>query len=104
VQPYIAQFNGTSWRHVTTPSILGGGRLTDIVALSPTNILAIGNSGSGGTPLVLHWNGSAWTRETTPNAVNLSGAAVVGPNTFWAVGNGFDLSAYEDRNLILARR
>ena len=104
VQPYIAQFNGTSWRRVATPTIIGGGRLTDIVALSTTNIIAIGTGGNGGTSLVLHWNGSTWTRETAPNAVNLSGAAAVGPNTFWAVGNGFDISAYEDRNLTIARR
>jgi len=52
---------------------------------------------------ILRWNGSTWTRETAPNAANLNGAAGVGPNTFWAVGNGFDLNAYEDRNLTIAR-
>jgi hypothetical protein len=103
MQPYIAQFNGASWRRVATPTIIGGGRLTDIVALSDTNIIAIGTGGTG-TSLVLHWNGSTWTRETAPNAVTLGGAAAVGPNTFWAVGNGFDLSAYEDRNLTIVRR
>ena len=104
MQPYIAQFNGTSWRRVATPPIIGGGELSDIVALSPTNILAIGTGGSGGRSIVLHWNGSTWTQETAPDAVYLKGAAAVGPNTFWAVGIGFDLSAYQYRNFAIVQR
>ena len=104
MQPYIAQFNGTSWRRVATPPIIGGGELSDIVALSPTNILAIGTGGSGGRSIVLHWNGSTWTRQTAPDAVHLTGAAAVGPNTFWAVGVGFDLSAYQYRNFAIVQR
>jgi uncharacterized membrane protein YgdD (TMEM256/DUF423 family) len=104
MQPYIAQWNGTSWRRVATPTIIGGGELTDIVALSPTNILAIGIGGTGGRSIVLHWNGSTWTQETAPDAVYLRGAAAAGPNTFWAVGIGFDLSAYQYRNFAIVRR
>jgi hypothetical protein len=104
MQPYIAQFNGTSWRRVATPAIIGGGQLSDIVALSPTNILAIGTGGSGGRSIVLHWNGSTWTQETAPDAIHLNGAAAVGPNTFWAVGIGFDLNAYQYRNFAIVQR
>jgi hypothetical protein len=104
MQPYIAQFNGTSWRRVATPPVIGGGQLSDIVALSPTNILAIGTGGSSGRSIVLHWNGSTWTQETAPDAIYLTGAAAVGPNTFWAVGIGFDLSAYQYRNFAIVQR
>jgi hypothetical protein len=88
VQPYVARFNGSSWRRVATPEIPGGGGLTDIVALSPSNIIAVGTGGNGATSIVLHWNGSSWTRESAPNALRIAGAAAVGPNMFWAVGTG----------------
>jgi hypothetical protein len=102
-QPYVARFNGTSWRRVATPTIFNGGRLTDIVALSPSNIVAVGIVGNGGRSLVLHWNGSSWTRESAPDANQIAGAAAVGPNTFWAVGNGFDINAYQARNFTMVR-
>jgi hypothetical protein len=103
MQPYIARWNGTSWRRIATPAIIGGGELSDIVALSPTNILAIGTGGSGGRSIVLHWNGSTWTQETAPDAVHLTAAAAAGPNTYWAVGIGFELNAYQYRNFAIAR-
>jgi hypothetical protein len=99
-QPYVAHFDGTSWRRVAIPTIDDGGQLADIVALSPSNIVAVGTSG-GGDSLVLHWNGSSWAREAAPRAT-LTGAAA-GPNTFWAVGNRFDLNAYEERTFTMAR-
>jgi hypothetical protein len=95
-QPYIAQFTGTSWRRVPAPVIYGGGRLTDIVALSATNIIAVGTTGGGWTSLVLHWNGSTWTRQAAPDG-RVTAAAAVGPNAFWAVGARFDLAAYSER-------
>jgi hypothetical protein len=103
-QPYVAQFNGTSWRRVATPTLGDGGRLTDIVALSPSNIVAIGTTGTSRLPLVLHWNGSSWTRETASiPIVTLAAAAAVGPNTFWVVGNRFELNAYEERTFTMVR-
>jgi hypothetical protein len=101
-QPYVAHFDGTSWRRVATPTIDNGGQLTDIVALSPSNIVAVGSAGGGWTSLVLHWNGSSWVREAAPDT-NLTGAAAVGPNTFWAVGHRFDLSAYAERTFTMVR-
>jgi hypothetical protein len=104
VQPYIAQFNGTSWRRVAVPTILGGGQISDLVALSATNIVAVGTGGTAGSSIVLHWNGSTWTRETAPDAVYLNGAAAVGPDTVWAVGIGFEINAYQYRNFAILRR
>jgi len=104
VQPYIAQFNGTSWRRVAVPTISGGGQISDLVALSPTNIVAVGTGGTAGSSIVLHWNGSTWTPETAPDAVYLNGAAAVGPDTFWAVGIGFEINAYQYRNFAILRR
>ena len=104
MQPYIAQFNGTSWRRVATPPVIGGGELSDIVALSPTNIVATGTGGSGGSSIVLHWNGSTWTRETAPDTVRVTAAAGAGPTTFWAVGIGFDINAYQYRTFAIVQK
>jgi len=100
-QPYVARFDGTSWRRMATPTIPGGGQLSDVVALSPSAVVAVGRS--NGTPLVLRWDGTSWTRESTPASSNpyLTGAAAAGPNAVWAVGYRFDLNAYSNRTLTM---
>jgi hypothetical protein len=100
-QPYVARFDGFSWRRVATPTIAGGGELTDVVALSPSTVVAVGRS--NGAPLVLRWNGTSWTRETTPASSNpfVTGAAAGGPNAVWAVGYRFELNAYSNRTLTM---
>jgi hypothetical protein len=100
-QPYVARYDGTSWRRVATPTIAGGGQLTDVVALSPSTVVAVGRS--NGAPLVLRWNGTSWTRETTPGSSNpfVTGAAAGGPNAVWAVGYRFELNAYANRTLAM---
>jgi hypothetical protein len=101
-QPYVAQFTGTSWRRVPTPAVAGDAELTDVVALSPTNIIAVGTARGGWQSVVLHWNGSSWTQEAASNA-KITGAAVVGPNRYWAVGARFELNAYEERTFTMVR-
>ena len=100
-QPYVAHFDGSSWRRVATPTIAGGGELTDVVALSPSTVVAVGRS--NGAPLVLRWNGTSWTRETTPASSNpfVTAAAAGGPNAVWAVGYRFELNAYSNRTLTM---
>ena len=100
-QPYTAHFDGASWRRVATPALAAGGSLGDVVALSPSAAVAVGRS--GGAPLVLRWNGTSWTRETTPAASNpfLTGAAAAGPGGAWAIGYRFDLNAYANRTLTM---
>jgi len=100
-QPYVAHFDGTSWRRTATPAIAGGGELTDVVALSPSAAVAVGRS--NGAPLVLRWNGTSWTREATPSPSNpfITSAVAVGPNTVWAIGYRFELNAYANRTLTL---
>jgi hypothetical protein len=104
-QPYVARFDGTSWRRVATPTIAGGGELTDVVALSSSTVVAVGRS--NGAPLVLRWNGASWTRETTPASSSnpfVTGAAAGDPNTVWAVGYRFELNAYSNRTLTMLGR
>jgi len=100
-QPYVAHFDGTSWHSVAPPTISGGGELTDVVALSPSAVVAVGRS--NGAPLILRWNGTSWTRDTTPAFSNpyVTGAAPAGPNGVWAVGYSFALNAYANRTLTM---
>jgi hypothetical protein len=100
-QPYVARFDGISWRRVATPTIAAGGELTDVVALSPSNVVAVGRS--NGAPLVLRWDGTSWTRVTTPGSSNpfVTGAAAGGPDAVWAVGYSFELNAYSNRTLTM---
>jgi hypothetical protein len=39
-QPYVAHFDGISWRRLATPTLAGGGELTDVVALSSSTVVA----------------------------------------------------------------
>jgi hypothetical protein len=64
-------------------------------------VVAVGHA--TGAPLVLRWNGTSFTRETTPASSNpfLTGAAAAGPAGVWALGYRFDLNAYANRTLAL---
>jgi hypothetical protein len=93
--PLILRWNGTAWSRATIPAFPSGGQLRDVVALSPTNVYAVGLDGEGfnARSLVLHWNGSSWTRQATPSppaGPKLYGAAAIGPSTVWGVGYRYD--------------
>jgi hypothetical protein len=55
----IVRWNGSSWQRLPSPTPVGGGGLTDIAAVSASNIWAVGAGGKGKV-LILHWNGSVW--------------------------------------------
>jgi len=103
-QPYVVHFDGTSWRRIPTPVAETGATLNDVVALSASNVVAVGTAANTGLSLVLHWNGSSWIRESVEPTAKLTGAAAVGPNTFWAVGNTFALNEYEERTFTAVSR
>ncbi len=60
--------NGRSWRRVPTGRILAGLRLRDILAVSAADVWLLGDRpGTGGVhPVLVHWDGSEWTRITAP--------------------------------------
>lgn len=80
----IVHWNGRKWLPVSSPKPLPG-LLWGIAAASAKNIWAVGFSGTH--VLVMHYNGSAWSRDTTVPAVNgeLTAVAVSG-GTVWATG------------------
>jgi hypothetical protein len=93
--PLVLHWDGTAWSRATIPAFPSGGQLRDVVALSATNVYAVGLDGEGfnARSLVLHWDGGSWTRQATPSppvGPKLYGAAAIGPSTVWGVGYRYD--------------
>jgi len=95
-QMYVLHWDGTSWTEQTTPTVTGGSGLESIVIFGPDDIYA-GGFKSVGVPgpsigtLVLHWNGSSWNIETTPNQSDnrhnfITDMKGLSANDIWAVG------------------
>jgi hypothetical protein len=107
-QTLIVHWNGSSWRRVPSPNPAGTAhqnRLSEVTAVSSTSAWAVGDyrAGGGSHTLILHWNGSSWRQEASPNATRtglLSGVAA-GPGHLWAAGSS---SAAHRRPLIMDRK
>jgi len=103
--PLILHFDGFSWSRVPAPSLPSGGVLKNVVALSPSNVYAVGATAFGlPETLVLRWDGRSWTREPAPSPASRAGlndAATVAPGTVWAVGSQQDTAERFGRNLTL---
>jgi hypothetical protein len=94
----ILHWNGRAWRRQPSPSPgTGDNRLSEVVATSPTNAWAVGAYFNNDTPyrtLILHWNGTAWRRQPSPNPGTednlLVGVAASSATNVWSVGNYSD--------------
>lgn len=106
----VLHWNGTGWTRVSLPlpsNTLRASVLRDVVALSPTNIYAIGsattNTGARNT-LALHYDGATWSLDPTPNPPTqptLSGATAIGPSTVWGVGSAYNNAVGSSRTLTI---
>ncbi|HEY5989542.1 MAG TPA: hypothetical protein VIV12_24660 [Streptosporangiaceae bacterium] len=94
-QTLILHWDGISWKQMPSPNpagSTGANELYGVVAPSASNAWAVGNytpSGSTEKTLVLHWNGLAWKRVTSPNPGsrgNTLSAVAASSTTAWAVG------------------
>lgn len=104
-------WNGTTWKKVPSPNDDPGGSSQDnglegVAVTSASNAWAVGYHDVTSTTqtLVLHWNGTAWKREASPNPGNagsttrpdeLKGVVGRSGSSAWAVGfneggTGFD--------------
>lgn len=95
----VLHWNGTAWTQVATPNAgTGDNYLNGIDVISANDIWAVGSgfadpfSGLGET-IMLHWNGSAWSRVPSPNHGTtfdeVRAVAAVSPSNIWAVGYTF---------------
>jgi hypothetical protein len=88
----VEHWNGSSWSLVASPRRPGGfdstAALYGVEAISPSNVWAVGYSGSDAfETLVEHYNGSTWSEVSSAGASGyLSSVSATGANDVWAVG------------------
>lgn len=82
----ILHYDGTQWSIVNQGTFIS--YLADIHGSSQSDIWAVGENGlPGDMPLILHYNGSAWSESFRPTN-DLLGVLALRPNLAWAVGRG----------------
>ena len=83
--PLVEHFDGSKWSVVVVPNIVGA-ELTDVAAISSSDIWAVGAIG-GAMPaaLTLHFNGQQWSRVSAPSA-SLLAVTALATNNVWAAG------------------
>jgi hypothetical protein len=88
-------FNGTSWSQTPGPPVFV--EANAVVALSPTDVWAVGQKQATGTHLIRfttaieHWNGTNWSNVASPPTglnTSLNGIAAISANDILAVGAG----------------
>ena len=62
--PLVEHWNGSSWKIVKTPALVGD-RLDGVTATSATNVTITADTW-GASVIVLHFNGTSWTRTVLP--------------------------------------
>lgn len=87
----LEHWDGTAWRPASLPAGTPGLVLTAVTALNPHDVWAAGYTADGtDQPLLLHFDGRAWTRQAALPNVGLYGEfnTVVGsgPHDIWAAG------------------
>ena len=99
-QTLIEHYNGTTWSLVTSPDTGATvvNQLSGISADAPTDVWAVGSFTAGtvtapfNQTLIEHYNGTAWSVVTSPNAGTsvanqLTGAVALSPTDLWTVGS-----------------
>jgi hypothetical protein len=91
----IVRWNGTAWTRAPSPNPGGPDVIDSLDGVAATSAVSawaagyISTNGASYQSLVLHWNGTAWTRAASPNpgaGGNLVGIAASPPANGWAVG------------------
>jgi hypothetical protein len=89
----VEHFDGASWAVVPSPNVGAGDVLTDVAAIAPSDVWAVGSAGATGdaTTLIEHYDGAVWSIVPSPNAGSgdnaLSGVFASAPGDLWAVGS-----------------
>ncbi len=102
----ILHWNGTRWTKVASPNAGGAASanfLDGVVATSASNVWAIGgyDNGTATQTLILHWNGTRWTKVASPNPGGSSndnrvnGVVATSATNAWAVGYYYDGTTYQ---------
>jgi len=102
----IQRWDGAGWARAEAPSPGSFiNELRGVDASEPNDVWAVGrtSSGFGEAPLVLRFDGTAWTEVEVPDEVDgvLNDVAALAPNDVWAVGSVGDPAASLERALVL---
>ncbi len=89
----IEHWDGTAWAISPTPNYTSiDTQVSSVTALAPDDVWAVGQFAPTTTSyqtFALHWDGTQWTRVTTPSpgpSAWLKGVAAIAPDNVWAVG------------------
>jgi len=108
-QTLVLHWNGTAWKRVASPDPGGTSRwnvLSGVAVTSSSNAWAVGyyvNSSYVAQTLVLHWNGIAWKRVSSPDLGTnneLVAVKAISKTNAWAVGY-HDTKAYVAQTMIV---
>jgi hypothetical protein len=89
---FIRRRVGGQWRVVAGPSFPGDAALDGAIdATAPTNVWIVGRRGGYANPVVLRWDGDAWSKRALPaiaGAVEHTawGVDTLGPKNVWIAG------------------
>ena len=91
METLIERWNGTAWTVVPSPSVAGADtELTGVTVIGPNEAWAVGSITYPQTPpvpLILHWDGAAWSMVAQPVfRGTLTGVSGTVPTDVWAVG------------------
>ena len=102
----IERWDGVAWTVVDAPS--PGTERNELLAVDasePNDVWAVGRtaSGSGDRPLVLRFDGSAWSELALPEDVSgvLTSVAAISPGDVWVAGYSGEPAASLERALLL---
>jgi len=100
-QTVILHWNGSTWKHVTSPNPSTDENVLDAVkATSASNAWAVGYyyNGSNFQTLITHWNGHMWATIASPYSSTYSLLYAIGASSstsIWAVGEYYNGSQYQ---------
>jgi hypothetical protein len=84
----IEHWDGSQW----TAHYLPGEFMSGVVALASDDVYAMGTDGA--LPLILHYDGAAWSKVPAPQPPGLggrlAGAVALGADQVWSVGQSFE--------------
>jgi hypothetical protein len=91
---FLLRWQGTSWAQVHLPHVSGSSAIISVSASSATDAWAVGQVCQADTfscaVLLLHWNGTTWSKVTAPLAGDLDpfvySVADLSPTDAWVVG------------------
>jgi plastocyanin len=109
IRTLILHYDGTGWSVVVSPNgSLGDNYLTGVVAVSPTDVWAVGyreDVNMNALTLLLHYDGLEWSVIPSPNPGPsgnfLYGVAATSASDVWAVGYGYDPDAGNLQTLVV---